>query len=661
MYHGSKSPEQLWHESIRLRREMRKTIASIGSGYDSLQLEKRPTRLSVIEEKSKALVHRSWARDAVNLGLQDLKPFNLITACPGAGKTMLMGALFFAFAFCKERAQVGKRALGVFVVPTDSLRDQLAAAMKFWFGFNCLKTASPSGGVPGENFDACVMTYAQFRNMAGTLCTWSNLSGGNGRDIILFFDEYHHCGDDKSWGDAAKLVGGVAKYVFAVTGTPINESGMPFVEYSSEGVAVSDYTLSYGEALDQQFCRPIVFEWIDAKIELSDGTSATWSGIQEGDKNECELVRRGLHHNLGTAKRFLERMSDELKAVYARYGDFYQVHNMIPAACTHCMPGTGVNGDGSPQDDSRYMNRIHEMSQRFGFRPVKVAANITESSGIIENFASPTSPLNLINSINKMGEGIDIPRLMVGGCMTNYMTFVWFMQMIGRYIRMQDELPYNQEAKLFLPDVPTLRAFARDVKLAVDGFKATRDEKMKTSSGRESSSRDDSQIISTISSTPIDSGKTVGGEDFHANASKTLILDSITDCAKGALSQNQAKALMDELMAKGLSVIESSSANRPTERKMTYEEEIRFIRNDIERMALHIAKTNPQYRHVNPKTKTITAKNVWAFLNKTQKIPKLIDGKKVNGMDYLEQTRGLEGFQQRLAILRKMDKSGVAQ
>ena len=245
--------------------------------------------------------------------------------------------------------------------------------------------------------------------------------------------------------------------------------------------------------------------------------------------------------------------------------------------------------------------------------------------------------------------------------MTNYMTFVWFMQMIGRYIRMQNELPYNQEAKLFLPDVPTLRAFARDVKLAVDGFKATRDEKMKTSSMREPSSRDDSQIISTISSTPIDSGKTVGGEDFHANASKTLILDSITDCAKGALSQNQAKALMDELMAKGLSVIESSSANRPTERKMTYEEEIRFIRNDIERMALHIAKTNPQYRHVNPKTKTITANDVWSFLNKTQKIPKLIDGKKVNGMDYLEQTRGLEGFQQRLAILRKMDKSGVAQ
>jgi len=94
---------------------------------------------------------------------------------------------------------------------------------------------------------------------------------------------------------------------------------------------------------------------------------------------------------------------------------------------------------------------------------------------------------------------------------------------------------------------------------------------------------------------------------------------------------------------------------------MTYEEEIRFIRNEIERMALHVAKTNPHYRHINPQTKAVTAKNVWAFLNKTQKIPKLIDGKKVNGMDYLEQTRGLEGFQERLAILKKMDRSGVLQ
>lgn len=647
---SKKNPEQQWNESIKARKAMREAISNVGSDKSNADLEKVSVRKEIIDEKVRLLIQRKWASDAVDIALSELKKFSLTVACPGAGKTMFMGALFYAIAYCKERARVGRNRLplGIFVVPTDSLKNQLAQSLRFWFGFNCYTGAnSGSKGAPGSNFDACVMTYAQFMLISPTICGWSSH-----RDLVLFFDEYHHCGDDKSWGDAVKAVGNVASFVYAVTGTPINLSGMPFAEYK-DGVVVSDYTLTYGQALSEQFCRPIVFEWISADVSLSNGKSISWKDIAQGDPREAEWVRRGLDHNLDTAQRFLERILEELGKTFERYRANYQFHQMIPAACTHCMPGfTGK------ESDSRYMNRIHQLSEGMGFVAEKVAANIPGSSGIISRFSSKNSRGNLLNSINKISEGIDIPRLMVGGWMTNTFTFVWFMQLVGRYIRMQDELPYNQESRLFLPDVPTLRAFAKVVEDEVIGFKAERDEKMKGGGGGGDKGIE-AEIITTISSLPSDSGRTISGSEFDTGSDRTKALEAISSLEHVPVNMRQAKQMLESLESAGFSVVQAAPI-KVAPARISYEEEIKLLSSEIERLALHVAKTQPMYKHVSPKTGQVTPKEVWGYLNKVQKIPRVRDGKKVNGMKFLIETRGIEGLNQRLALLNRIiEKSGV--
>jgi hypothetical protein len=67
-----------------------------------------------------------------------------------------------------------------------------------------------------------------------------------------------------------------------------------------------------------------------------------------------------------------------------------------------------------------------------------------------------------------VSEGVDIPRLRVGVYGTNVLTEMYFRQVVGRFVRMQDGVPKPQRAWLYLPKDPVLVHYARQIKAERD-------------------------------------------------------------------------------------------------------------------------------------------------------------------------------------------------
>ena len=81
----------------------------------------------------------------------------------------------------------------------------------------------------------------------------------------MVFDEIHHGGDAKSWGEAIREAFEDATRRLALTGTPFrsDDAAIPFVTYAPDGVGLlrswADHTYGYAEALADGVVRPVVF------------------------------------------------------------------------------------------------------------------------------------------------------------------------------------------------------------------------------------------------------------------------------------------------------------------------------------------------------------------------------------------------------------------
>ena len=81
----------------------------------------------------------------------------------------------------------------------------------------------------------------------------------------MIFDEIHHGGDAKSWGDSIREAFGDAPRRLALTGTPFrsDDAAIPFVRYEPDGNGLlrsaADHTYGYADALADGVVRPVVF------------------------------------------------------------------------------------------------------------------------------------------------------------------------------------------------------------------------------------------------------------------------------------------------------------------------------------------------------------------------------------------------------------------
>jgi len=375
---------------------------------------------------------RAWQRAALaQLEAKGQRDF-LAVATPGAGKTT------FALTAAR-RALLTRQALRLVVVaPTRHLKLQWANAAED-FGLHLEpEWSTREGELPGDVHGVAV-TYQQVASSPRTLRSLT-------RNSFAVFDEIHHAGDARAWGDALRLAFEEARCRLSLSGTPFrsDDSTIPFVEYAGDE-AKPDFEYGYGEALrDRRVVRPVYFPRVGGEMEwrARDGElhSHTFDDVLDPGRTGQRL-RTALSSEGEWLPAVLERAHEQLRKL--RKDD----------------PRAGALAIAMDQDHARAIGR--SLRERLGVRASVVTSDDPSASRRISEYAVSSDPW--IVAVRMVSEGVDIPRLRVGVFATNTTTDLFFRQAVGRLVRWVPELG-RQNAYMFIPDDPRLRGWAFDVR-----------------------------------------------------------------------------------------------------------------------------------------------------------------------------------------------------
>jgi superfamily II DNA or RNA helicase len=355
----------------------------------------------------------------------------LAVATPGAGKTTF--ALRVATDLLAERRieQV------IVVAPTEHLKVQWAdAAAKVGLHLD----PGLGGRKPrSRQYHGQAVTYA---GVAAATHVFEARTVA--KKTLVIFDEIHHAGDARSWGEAVEQAFELATKRLALTGTPFrtDTNPIPFVRYVETGSGTrqseADYVYGYAEALRDQVVRPVVF--------LAYGGGLRWR-TRAGDELAANLGEPLTKDVTAQAWRTALDPAGEWIPAVLRAADqrLSEVRRHIPDA--------GALVIATNQRTARaYARALEQIS---GEKPVVVLSDDAGASRKIEKFAD--SEDRWMVAVRMVSEGVDVPRLAVGVFATATSTALFFAQAVGRFVRSRRR---GELASVFVPTVPILLAHA---------------------------------------------------------------------------------------------------------------------------------------------------------------------------------------------------------
>lgn len=280
-----------------------------------------------------------------------------------------------------------------------------------------------------------VTTYQQVASSADVL-------RGYATDAFVIFDELHHAGDDRAWGESVLRAFMPAPRRLSLSGTPFRSDtrAIPFVRYVLDE-ASADFEYGYGEALaDRRVVRPVYFPRTNGHMEWSapDGTLHAASFDDALDQ---------------------ARSSQRLRTALSLEGEW--LPSVLRAAVAQLeglrrdQPDAGGLVIAIDQDHARGIAAL--LRDRFGQQATVVTSDDPAASELIARFATGTDPW--LVSVRMVSEGVDIPRLRVGVYATTTTTELFFRQAVGRFVRWTPGVR-DQKAYLYIPDDPKLRTRA---------------------------------------------------------------------------------------------------------------------------------------------------------------------------------------------------------
>lgn len=375
---------------------------------------------------------RAWQQEAFDNYVDEAPRDFLCVATPGAGKTTF--ALRIAHHLLSTR-QV-KRI--VVVTPTEHLKVQWAdAAARVGIQLDPGTGGTRKGRA--KEYDGSVVTYAGVAMRAyayEALC--------HSVRTLVIFDEIHHAGDAKSWGEAVLQGFEPATRRLALTGTPFrsDDNPIPFVLYdeTAPGVKTSraDYTYGYAEALADHVVRPVIF--------MNYGGAMRWR-TKSGET---------LAADLGTPMT-KDLTSNAWRTALAPTGEW--IPSVLKAADTRLtearrhIPDAGALVIATDQTQARaYAKILHSIT---GEKPCVVLSDDANASSRIDEFSA--SEERWMVAVRMVSEGVDVPRLAVGVYATSISTPLFFAQAVGRFVRSRRR---GEVATVFLPTVPVLLGHA---------------------------------------------------------------------------------------------------------------------------------------------------------------------------------------------------------
>ena len=375
---------------------------------------------------------RPWQKRALDALDSHSGPDYLAVATPGAGKTT------FALTAVVHHLSRFPAARVVVVAPTQHLKTQWASAAA-GFGLHLQPNWSARDGRLPVDMHGVVVTYQQVAASAGAL---QPLATG----AFVIFDEIHHAGDDRAWGEGVQVAFGGATRRLSLSGTPFRSdtAAIPFITYVADE-AVPQFTYGYSEALAEGcVVRPVYFPRINGHMEW-----AAPDGSLHAHSFSDQLDRTRASQRLRTA---LSVEGEWLPSVLA------QAHGRLTMVRRHCRDAAGL----VIAMDQEHAHGVADLMRRhLGVQPVVATSEDPAASAKISAFAAGSQPW--IVAVRMVSEGVDIPRLRVGVFATNTTTELFFRQAVGRLVRWRRGAG-NDPAAMFIPDDPRLRTWA--VKLA---------------------------------------------------------------------------------------------------------------------------------------------------------------------------------------------------
>lgn len=379
---------------------------------------------------------RGWQRRALVRYLTGKPRDFLLVATPGAGKTAF--ALRIAAELLADRS-VDRVTV---VVPTEHLKTQwaLSAAIS---GIALDPKFSNSAGHTSAEYDGVVVTYAQVASHP----TLHRVRTEDRRTLVVF-DEIHHGGDAKSWGEAIREAFGDATRRLALTGTPFrsDDAAIPFVSYLPDGEGVlrsaADHTYGYTEALADGVVRPVVFLAYSGEARWRDSAGEEYAA-RLGEPLSAEHTARAWRTALDPAGEWMPAViaAADTRLDQLRNGGVPDAGGMIIA---------------SDQAAARaYATLLTAIS---GEPPTVVLSDDPGSSARITEFSGGTG--RWLVAVRMVSEGVDVPRLAVGVYATSASTPLFFAQAVGRFVRSRRP---GETATIFLPSVPSLLGLASEL------------------------------------------------------------------------------------------------------------------------------------------------------------------------------------------------------
>jgi superfamily II DNA or RNA helicase len=229
-----------------------------------------------------------------------------------------------------------------------------------------------------------------------------------------------------------------ADYRMALSGTPFRSDNnpIPFVSYEG-GRSKADFEYSYGEALADEVCRPVIFPSFEGEVKWLSHTGLLedWSLLDPlSREKEAERWRATLQPEGGWLRGVLSEADQALSAMRAA--------GHIDAA--------GLVFAIDQEHARRIATVLRDIS---GTEPVVAISDDPTASEQIKRFAAGRA--KWIICVRMISEGVDIPRLRVGVFATNISTELFFRQAVGRFVRVIDGLE-EQSVQFYIPAIEML-------------------------------------------------------------------------------------------------------------------------------------------------------------------------------------------------------------
>lgn len=361
---------------------------------------------------------REWQSQCADAALnkyQSGSPHFLCLACPGAGKTVM------AAEVAKRMRELDLVDIIICFAPSTAV----VSSIKSTFSYVLKSNFCGGFGSVGAAY-----TYHNLMYFGNEF--WNSLQRHR---LLVIFDEIHHCSGDSldnanAWGgEILTHVQKCATYTLALTGTPWRTDNVPIVlsNYTNpDGEICCDYIYGLHEAIIDNVCRKPKIALInsDNLVFCSDATTKSFGSVSE----------------------FL---SENLISYQSIFSHPEAMKYVIKAGCEKLREIRQVNSDAGGLVVASSVEHAYQLlailENEFAQTATIVTYQDKEALSKIGYFRQGTT--EWIVSVGMISEGADIPRLQVCCHLSTVKTELYFRQVLGRILRVNQRK--NQEAWLF--------------------------------------------------------------------------------------------------------------------------------------------------------------------------------------------------------------------